>query len=303
MFEAPAEYDRYTAHYNMKRILVFILSQPDAHKNDFSQIPYLSVLSSSNKQIILFTWAVPKQNYTFENFGIVYAYDERKKSYIIHELNDVKHDVTNIEKKELRKNQWWGCVYYDLIEVQINNQTYYTLLGWDGSDQLLNKKVIDVLRVIPNMGIVFGAPIFHGYGRQLKRVVFQYAKNTSMTLRFERQSYEVIVKNKKTPSYKNPKRRNLQLSDGFRAQQPPRENVKTKRIFAEMIVFDNLVPIRQNLKDIYAYYVPEANVVNGFIFKNNRWEFIEDIDARNKPSPKDNYKPATPVSKIPPVAR
>lgn len=303
MFEASSEFERFNAQHHFKRTLILFLNQPNAHKFDFNTIPYLSTLISSNRQIFIFTWVVPKSNYTYENFGIVYFYDEKKKKYDIVELTDVKYEINNIDKKELRKNQWWGCLYYELIEVQVNNNKYYTLLGWDGSEQLVNKKVIDVLRISPNSGIVFGAPIFSGYGRQLKRVIFQYAKNATMNLRYERQSYEIVVKSKNNPRYKNPKQRNNQQTDGFRAQQPPRENVKTKRTFAQMIVFDNIIPLNQNLKDVYAYYVPEVNVVNSFIFRNNRWEFIEDIDARNKPSNKDHYKPSTPISKIPPVPR
>jgi hypothetical protein len=63
-------------------------------------------------------------------------------------------------------------------------KTYYVLLGWKGNTVKSTKKVIDVLSFNNDAGPVFGMPVFDGNGKTRNRVVFEYARQVSMLLRY-----------------------------------------------------------------------------------------------------------------------
>ncbi len=57
----------------------------------------------------------------------------------------------------------------------------------------------------------------------------------------------------------------------------------------ERIIFDQLVPIKKELKGMHEYYIPEGTY-NAFEYKNGKWHLKEDIDARNKQKDRKNKK-------------
>jgi hypothetical protein len=63
-------------------------------------------------------------------------------------------------------------------------KTYYILLGWKGNTVKSTKKVIDVLSFNTAGEPVFGSAVFDGNGKTRKRVVFEYARQASMLLRY-----------------------------------------------------------------------------------------------------------------------
>ena len=56
------------------------------------------------------------------------------------------------------------------------------------------------------------------------------------------------------------------------------------------IIFDQLVPIKKELKGMYEYYIPEGTF-NAFNYHNGKWILNEDIDARNRKMRSKSNKP------------
>ena len=56
------------------------------------------------------------------------------------------------------------------------------------------------------------------------------------------------------------------------------------------IIFDQLVPIKKELKGMYEYYIPEGTF-NAFNYNNGKWILNEDIDARNQKMRSKSNKP------------
>jgi len=302
ILNSKTDFARFEANEKFKGLLIFMLSHEGAYDLDFTEVKNLSALTAPDRKFKIFSWIVPKIDVSYECFGLIYSWNERKKVWETYELKDVKNEITNAEKKVFRKNEWWGALYYELIPVKSNGSMYYTLLGWDGSTSISNKKVIDVLSLNPLGQPSFGASLFSGYGRQQKRIIFEYADFTQMVLRYDKQAY-VIEKKKKNSKKSQPKppKKNDLTSGGFKAQQNQDDNVKRKRKAADMIVFDHLIPMNSSLQGAYQYYVPEVNIVDGFIFRDGKWVFMPDIDARNVVKPIDKAPPKDPKSKIPAV--
>ena len=57
-----------------------------------------------------------------------------------------------------------------------------------------------------------------------------------------------------------------------------------------MIVFDRLEPPDIKLTGLYEFYVPTTDFFDAYIFKNNKWHFVKDVDARNPKKSDDNIK-------------
>ncbi len=312
IINGKSDFVRFEANEKFKNLLVFILSHDKAIEIDFSPVKNLSALAPEDNSFMIFSWVVPRTNQSFESFGILYAYNNRRKVYEIIELKDVKNTVTNAEKKTFRKGEWWGALYYDIITVKSRGRVYHTLIGWDGNNALSTRKVVDILSLSPMAQPTFGASLFSGFGKQQKRVVFEYSANTQMVLRYEKQTYYVEKKKKSKNTQKPPTSKTPHTSDGFKAQQNVDDNIKRKKKSALMIVFDRLVPLNPSLNGVYEFYIPETNIVDGFLYYNDRWNYIPDVDARNPIVPhdklpqmqKDGHMPVSQrkvKTKIPPV--
>ena len=59
----------------------------------------------------------------------------------------------------------------------------------------------------------------------------------------------------------------------------------------KQIIFDHLVPIRDDLKGLYEYYVPDGTF-NSYYYKQGKWWLEEDIDVRNSMRSPRIKKPA-----------
>lgn len=287
--------EKFEANEKFKDLLIFILSQKDADKTDFSKVRNLSVQEPPDRKFRIFTWVVPTSNGKHEFFGVFHSYNKNRKRYNIIELNDVKNDIEAIEIKVLRKNDWYGALYYEIIPVKSNRRQFYTLLGWDGNDNFSNKKIIDVLSINSSGHPSFGANIFAGTFRHNRRIIFEYSNNSTMLLRWDRQAYTIQKQkrqNRNRSSFRNSTFRAMRNTEA--------DNTKTRRRSNFMIVFDRLVPLNPSLSGVHKFYVPEGNIVDGFLFVDNRWKYIPDIDARNEPAETTKHQLRTPRgSRIP----
>ncbi len=285
---------KYQANEQFKNLLLEILMDDNAPNIDFSLVKNLSVIEHKKAGFKIFTWVLQKEDYSYECFGI-FLYRSGKREKEITELINVKSDVDNPELKIFRDGQWWGAMYYDIIPVKSGGIKYYTLLGWDGNNAFSTYKVIDVLSVSESYVPVFGAQIFSGYGRHFSRIIFEYSSKAQIVLRYEEQAYYV---NKKSDKLKK-KRRKKHTDPGFSSMKKEKDRVKQKRKVANLIVFDRLAPVASSLTGMYEFYIPQGNIVDGFLFSKGKWNYIPDIDARNLPTAHDKIKRKNIHIKIP----
>ena len=78
---------------------------------------------------------------------------------------------------------------------------------------------------------------------KVARVIFEYSKNATLYLNYENQEYLVS-----TGKY-NPKTRDYDY----------------KRLRCDMIIFEELIPMDEAMKNVPAYMVPESSLNQGFI--------------------------------------
>jgi len=162
-----------------------VLSLKDAFDYPFDSLKWVGKLSSEDQKLRLYTWNLSFQNGAFQYFGFIH-YRTNETEYKIIELHDKSSEIEKAEFKQLDATNWFGALYYNIIEQETDSQTFYTLLGWDGNNNFSNKKIIEVLTFTTNNEPQFGAAVFDTHTTQAYyRIIFEYSKRAQMYLRFD----------------------------------------------------------------------------------------------------------------------
>lgn len=251
---------KFEASARFADLLEDALSIKNSFNYPFDSVNTIARLISPDKRFRIFNWVIAKENGSFDYNCFLQSFNDKKNKYELFKLNDKSSDIIIPENQTLDPENWYGALYYKIIPVKNEDITYYTLLGWNGNNGISFKKMIDVLTFRSGNRPFFGAAIFRKGKEKPKRIIFEYSAKAIMTLKYENQQYQI-------------KKRLKKPQKGKRFEV---ENIKT-----EMILFDRLVPLNQSLENQKQFYVPETNIFDAFIFDKGKWNFIEDIDARN----------------------
>ena len=183
-----------------------IISKLEAYiyeqENDFSElesIKNLSVVSSGDKYVFIFTWAIPYSDNKFKYFGFIKYYSEESQNYYVEKLNHISKEREEITNKIILPENWYGAVYYSLIYKKYKDERQYILLGWDGNDHFTNKKIIDIIVIEESEIPVFGKGVFKTETGFKKRLIFEYAERVNMILRYNK-SMKMIIWDHLSPS-------------------------------------------------------------------------------------------------------
>lgn len=277
-----------------EKLIKFITKAARQEKSidfNFDSLKIVSVLTSDDKVLRIFTWLIPYDDGSYLYSGVIQAYSKSKKLYNLTVLNDYTTKIIRPMKKTLTAKKWYGARYYQLITKKYHGKKYYTVIGWKGIDGVLTSKVIDVIDIKSNGRLVFGYGIFNmddsdyfTRNTHPKRVIFTFSAEVHMNLAYQQQTILKKVKDSRLKSSPIPV--------GFNAQKKEvRTKPKYKKIVAKMIVMDQIAPTNPSMEGIYQFYIPKINVIDALYFERGKWKYYSDIDARNEgnsPDRKDN---------------
>ena len=149
-------------------------------------------IKSANNHIRLFNWNLPYADGTHKYFCFVLVRETKSGVLRWKELKDNLNEIDKIENKILTEDKWFGMLYYEIISMGKKNSNQYTLLGWDGKDNLTNRKVVDVMDVGGNK-IKFGANIFNTESNVAKRIILEYSDEVSASLKYYAEKNSVVM--------------------------------------------------------------------------------------------------------------
>jgi hypothetical protein len=198
-----ANSDREKEIINDRLIACFItfLEKPESFYADFDSLQYVSHLKSDDDLLNVFTWNLYFSDGRFKYFGFLQY--KTKNKVLVYSLNDkkFKHDETDeeIERNYLSNMEWYGAIYYEIITKKAKSATYYTLIGWDGADFLINRKVVEILKFNRHNLPTFGGKVFKYNNVIMNRLVFEYADRATMLLRYN-SKHDIIVVDHLSPS-------------------------------------------------------------------------------------------------------
>ena len=238
--EAPTDNERYLASEEAVQLLAEALEEEDSEEWRWQLPSYVSVLTSPDKLFRIFTWAVVRDNGEFECFGAVQFYNEKEEYYEHLLLHDKSEEIMNREESVLYADQWLGAVYQDIIQTTSGSHTYYTLLGWNGVDNLTERKIIEPV-YIRNGVPQFGAPLFRRMRNQ-RRVVLEYSNNAVVNLSYETQYVQEVER----------KREKVKGTNRYQTVEKVKEHKE------QMIIFDEVEPQVPGMEGLFQYYVPSG---------------------------------------------
>lgn len=193
----------------------------------------------------------------------------RSKELKMFPLFDVSDTLTYGTEQELGANNWYGQLYYNIIQKSVAGKNYYTMFGFKAADQLTRRKIIDVLTFDDEGKPHFGAPLFD----------FQYTDTNSVNHRDT-------------------------LSRFFIEYKWDASTVLNYDPELEMIVFDHVAPPDDKAKGATFSYVPDGTY-EGFKWLQNHWEWVEKVftfainEDDNPPVPMPKFAPPTHQPKLP----
>jgi hypothetical protein len=160
------------------------LEYPESFLYSFDSLPFVGQVHSSDSLIRVYSWNFPNPEGTHQYFGFIQKRPVPGENALYFELKQGSGNLSGAEEIIFTSDNWYGALYYEIIPVNLNNKTYYTLLALDLNDFFTNKKLIDILYFEDNL-VKFGAPVFQ-IGKKIQfRVIFEYSSRAVMSLRYD----------------------------------------------------------------------------------------------------------------------
>ena len=263
VFTAQTDNERYNANEQVVQLFANALEQENAFYWKFDFGRQVSILTSSDRKFRVITWPVVRDNGEYECFGFVQSYNEKTEEFDVWVLNDKSDEIMNAEESVLGPDNWFGTVYQELIETKFDGKEYYTLIGWSGVNNLVQRKVIEPICFRSNTSKPqFGQALFRRE-KNLRRVVFEYSRNAMVNVRYDDQFTRTVV-NKKV---KGKKGRIMNVQEAH----------DTK---GKMIIFDELAPMLPGMEGLYHTYVPTGTEL-AYIFREGKWELNNKAQGRS----------------------
>ncbi len=176
------------------------LRNPESFNADFSKIKHLSVLNSDDNLLRVYTWNLNYQDGSFQYFGFLQYRNKKKMG--VYFLNDKKFRTKDEIRFYQSNSEWYGALYYEIITKKWNSLTYYTLIGWDGANFMINRKVVEVLYFDRKDIPVFGKKMFKLDRTNTGRLIFEFADRATMILRYNEKQDMIVVDHLAPPETK-----------------------------------------------------------------------------------------------------
>lgn len=187
----------------------------------------------------IFTWQLVLPKGKFRYYGVIQMKSTKLKMYPLFDRSDT---MTYHSQSVNTNENWYGCLYYNIIQNQLGKKTIYTLFGYEAADILTRRKIIDILSFDEQGQPKFGAPLF--YFNQPEDS-FHYARKDTFTRFFIEYKYNASTVLNYDPQL-------------------------------QMIVFDHVTPPTDKAKGATFTYVPDGTY-EGFKWSSNRWNWVERV--------------------------
>ena len=227
---------RKAACYQFIPKLISALRADNSFYYPFDSLSEVSKIYPPDSSFRILTWQMHYPKGRFRYYGVIQMRSQKMKIYPLRDLRDTLPFHTQCI---LTKDNWYGQIYYRIIERTYKQKTYYTLFGFEAADFISRRKIVDILTFDANGSPRFGAPLFCRSDTNrfrvrdtLNRFFIEYKWSASPTL-----------------NYDNNK---------------------------EMIVFDHLAPPDPSANGVYLAYTQDGTY-EGYKWLTDHWEWVEKV--------------------------
>ena len=197
------------------------ITQDDAMTVAFGDIKPISVLATVDNKLRIFSWGIQNSEGKYSYYGFVQAKSQDGET-VTTRLVDKKDETPRPGETEMEAANWYGAIYYEMVQLGGKKSNIYAMAGWDGGDLFINRKVLEQIRVKDNGTVYFGGYFTDEHKRTCERLIFEFTERAVMCLRFDKR-LKMFVADHMTipPEYNgNPKFRGPDGSfDGYMYQK------------------------------------------------------------------------------------
>ncbi|MFK7756530.1 MAG: hypothetical protein AB8B53_06310 [Flavobacteriales bacterium] len=190
--QSESDADKLKFSEDLNTLLRSELIHSHVYDYPFSKVKKMAILRPEDNAFVLFNWNVPLSNGVNKFYCYVLQSDKNSDSNKLTEFKKASREERKMDNRYLDVDQWYGCLYYDIITVKKNKTPHYTLLGYSPFSKASTKKYMDVV-TFTNDEVRLGAPIFKTEKGVKKRVIFEFSAEVSMTVRWQEKSNRVIL--------------------------------------------------------------------------------------------------------------
>jgi len=152
----------------------------------------ISIIQPEDKKFKIYTWDVVRSNTELRHYGALQMADGS-----IQPLIDVSDQVIRgAEDSTFFNMRWYGCVYYNIIQKKIGDQTAYFLFGYNGNSVDTERKIVEPFGFDRGGRAIFGAPVFaikeKNRKRPMMRFILQYQKRSKISLNYDKEKDMII---------------------------------------------------------------------------------------------------------------
>lgn len=149
----------------------------------------LAQAGEGEETVVVITWNYETSTRVQVYSGFVIFKNEGEMVWT--ELIQDSRESINDETRSYRSDDWTGCIYYDMVVTHAMDSPVYTLLGWDGADGKVTRKVIETL-IVSNGTVRIGVPFIENEKGLKKRHVLEYADILQVTLGFDENGGRIV---------------------------------------------------------------------------------------------------------------
>jgi len=193
---------RAIANSEFQRRFLDSLNAVGSYDKTFADFKNVSVVKSEDNSFKVYTWTYP--NYNGDKYyysGYIQIKNEKTDSILVFTLSDSTSVIMKPESEKLKADRWLGAVYYAVNKVKYKGENFYVLLGWKGFNQQVTKKVIEVCYI--DKGVLkFGFPLFKSGSVYRNRMLYSFAAQATMSIRFDNNGKKIILDHISAPKSK-----------------------------------------------------------------------------------------------------
>ena len=175
--------NRSISAHNFEGSLQRILQDGNVSVPDFTRLKFISSLYPQDSSFVLLSWQYPNGDSYYHNGGAVY-FSSGKSVW----LKPAWEDVNKALYRSLSPEQWYGAIYFQMLESECPQKNCYTLLGYRHGTKNTKSKLVDVI-CINDEAITFGKPFLrfqeeNGKVDKRNRHVINYSASANCVLNY-----------------------------------------------------------------------------------------------------------------------
>lgn len=157
----------------------------------FKRLKSVGKIYSDDERVRIISWNTQFENKLHDYHCFIMKKDERRDRVYTTALTRKKQPLQMLTHETVDHENWYGALYYDIVDVQKRNKTYYTLLGYDANNQRSTIKLLDVLYFTGKYP-KFGYPLFERGNGYAHRVLFEHSNKATMSLKYDEKREKII---------------------------------------------------------------------------------------------------------------